>query len=373
MAETFRALGLMSGTSLDGIDAALIATDGERVAELGPSRTFPYAEEDRKLLRRALQDAAGLTERGARPGALAEAEAMVTRRHAEAVEAFLAGEGAAGHAPDVVGFHGQTVFHDPARQLTVQIGDGQALSDRLGLAVVWDFRADDVAAGGQGAPLAPVYHRALFETGGLTGPVAFLNIGGVANVTYVDAAGGLIAFDTGPGNALLDDWMQARRGLPFDKAGAFAAGGTPSETVLAALLAHPYFFAPPPKSLDRNDFSGAPLAGLSDADGAATLLHLTARSVAAALAHLPAPPQAWLVCGGGRHNCTMMQALSASLAPAPVQPVEALGYDGDAVEAQAFAFMAVRSLRGLPLTFPGTTGVAKPLSGGRPSRPKAGP
>jgi anhydro-N-acetylmuramic acid kinase len=284
------------------------------------------------------------------------------------VENFISDAGLARDEVDLVGFHGQTVFHDPARALTVQIGDGQSLADRLRLPVVWDMRADDMAAGGQGAPLAPVFHRALADTAGLVGPVLFLNLGGVANVTWVGAKGELVAFDTGPGNGLLDDWMMARRGLPFDKDGGLAATGAAALAVLDDLLGHSYFALPPPKSLDRNTFSSAALSGLSDADGAATLLHFTGRSIAASLRLLPSPPRACYASGGGRMNGELMRVLSELLG-APVERLEALGFDGDATEAQAFAFLAVRAIERLPLTFPLTTGVAEPMTGGRFSRP----
>ena len=364
------AIGLMSGTSLDGVDVALLLTDGERIAEFGPARTYLYSEEDRIVLRQASKDALALTDRTARPGVLGEAEALVTRRHAEAVEAFMAAQAISAATVDLVGFHGQTVLHDPARRLTVQIGDGQALADRLSVAVAWDFRSEDVAAGGQGAPLAPVFHRALAVTAGLAGPLVFLNLGGVANVTYVGADGELLAFDTGPGNGLLDDWMLERTGRPFDANGRLAASGRASPAMLDALLAHSYFALPPPKSLDRNTFSTASLSELSDSDGAATLLRFSALAVKAAMAHLPRPPSAWYACGGGRHNAELMRVLAETL-PAPVRLLEALGFDGDATEAQAFAFLGVRAADRKPLTFPTTTGVAEPLTGGNLSIPKS--
>jgi anhydro-N-acetylmuramic acid kinase len=245
----------MSGTSLDGIDVALLDTDGERIAAFGPARTFPYAAEDRQLLRRAFEDARKLVDRAARPGALADAEKLITQRHAEAVEAFFASERIERRDIDLVGFHGQTVFHDPARALTVQIGDGEALADLLGISVVWDFRAADVAAGGQGAPLAPVFHPALARTAGVDLPTIFLNIGGVANVTFIGRGEVLIAFDTGPGNGLLDDWTLKHTGKPFDADGRLAASGVASEEILGELLANPYFKQPVPKSLDRDAFS----------------------------------------------------------------------------------------------------------------------
>jgi len=362
----------MSGTSLDGVDVALLVTDGDRIADFGRAHTFPYAEADRTILRRAYEEARSLTHRAARPGVLAEAETLVTIRHAEAVEAFLEATGTKRADIDIVGFHGQTVFHNPQKGLTVQIGDGGELAERLSIPVAWDFRAADVAAGGQGAPLAPVFHRALADTAKAERPVAFLNIGGVANVTYVGPGDELIAFDTGPGNGLLDDWTLARTGKPFDADGALAASGKPSRQILDRMLTHNYFAIPPPKSLDRQAFSVAPLAAISDADGAATLTHFSAVSIGNARQFLPEPPRAWYASGGGRHNSELMRLVREVLGSAPVLPLEALGFNGDATEAQAFAFLAVRTLDDLPFSFPMTTGVAAPLAGGRISRPGLG-
>ena len=358
----------MSGTSLDGVDVALIETDGEMIAAFGPARTYPYVEDDRQIFRKAFEEARRLSDRTARPGVLAEAEELVTLRHAEAVVTFRAQEKV--HHADIVGFHGQTVFHDPARALTVQIGDGQRLADRLGIPVIWDFRARDMAAGGQGAPLAPVFHRALADTAGLERPVMFLNIGGVANITYVGPGDELIAFDTGPGNGLLDDWTRSHTGRPFDTDGQLAASGNASDATLASLLNHPYFKLPPPKSLDRDAFPLTPLTSLSDADGAATLLQFTVRTIAASLAHLPARPRACYVSGGGRHNIEMMRLIAGALEGIDLKPLSDLGFDPDATEAQAFAFLAVRSVDRKPLSFPMTTGVPEPMCGGRLSRPK---
>jgi len=360
----------MSGTSLDGVDVALLATDGEVVQEFGPSLTVPYSEEDRRILRRAAEAAATLTDRMARPGVLAEAEELVTARHADAVEAFLRAQGVSRSNVDIVGFHGQTVFHDPARRLTVQIGNGQQLADRLQLPVAWDMRADDMEAGGQGAPLAPVFHRALAVTKDVPTPLVLLNLGGVANLTYVGPDGALLAFDTGPGNGMLDDWVREKTGRPFDEDGALAAEGTPSTEALEGFLAHGYFAQRPPKSLDRNAFALAPLAPLSPEDGAATLLQFSTLTVAAARRFLPQAPLAWYVCGGGRHNSILMEALGEALGGTTIQPIDVLGVDGDAIEAQAFAFLAVRTLDRLPLTLPETTGVAFPCPGGRLSLPK---
>ncbi|GIX08755.1 anhydro-N-acetylmuramic acid kinase [Elioraea sp.] len=361
-------LGLMSGTSLDGVDAALVETDGEGVARPGASLTLPYDAALRGRLRGLLDRAETLARDDPE---LAEAERALTDRHAEAVAALLARAGVAARAVVALGFHGQTILHRPERRLTWQIGDAARLAQATGIAVVHDFRSADVAAGGQGAPLAPLWHAAL--AGGLARPLAVLNLGGVGNVTWIGADGVVLACDTGPGNGPLDDWVAGRAGVPYDEGGRIAAAGRVAVAVLARLMAHPFFAVPPPKSLDRLDFAraleGSGLAALSTADGAATLAAFTAASVAAVRAHLPAPPLRWLVTGGGRHNAAIMGALRAALG-APVDPVEAVGWDGDALEAQAFAYLAARSLRGLPLSLPTTTGVPEPMPGGRVARPR---
>jgi anhydro-N-acetylmuramic acid kinase len=317
-------------------------------------------------LRRALADGASLTDRRARPGALAQAEALVTGAHAEAVEDFLQRYRIARDDVDVIGFHGQTVLHRPEAGLTVQIGDGLALAVRLGRPVVCDFRAADVAAGGQGAPLVPVFHRAMVAMIDRPRPLAVLNIGGVANVTYVDGVAPPIACDTGPGNALIDDFMRTRTGEPYDRNGDAAAGGRPDEVFIARVLDDPFFDAPPPKSLDRNAFAFTQigLPEFSVADGAATLAALTVAAVKRTVGRLPAAPRAWVVSGGGARNRTLMRMLAEALAPASVEAADHVGWSADALEAQAFAYLAVRSLRGLPITFPTTTGVARALTGG---------
>jgi anhydro-N-acetylmuramic acid kinase len=360
-----RAIGLMSGTSLDGVDVALIETDGERIARFGPTGYRPYADGEQALLRKALEQGARLTERTARPGVLAQADAFVTRVHAETVETFLATEHIDKASVAIVGFHGQTVLHRPAARLTVQIGDGTALARRLELPVAYDFRAADVAAGGQGAPLVPAFHQALARDLKRAHPIAVLNVGGVANVTFVDG-GDPIACDTGPGNALIDDFMRARTGAPLDRDGDQAAKGRVDEVFVARVLADGFFGLPYPKSLDRNAFAFANI-GLPDfsvADGAATLSALTAASVARIVPHLPAAPRAWIVAGGGARNPTLMRMLAERLKPATVETADAVGWSSQSIEAQAFAYLAVRCMRGLPLTFPATTGVAQPLPGG---------
>jgi anhydro-N-acetylmuramic acid kinase len=378
MSKTLRAIGLMSGTSIDGIDVALIETDGEDAVQRGPSATFAYDAAFRGRLAAAIDDARGLSDRCARPGRLGDVERELTARHATAVEHFLAGQRLASADIDVIGFHGQTVLHVPgtrsfatlpdarvmtvAPTLTVQIGDGAELARRTGIDVVCDVRAADAAAGGQGAPLVPVYHRAMAARLPLR-PVAVVNVGGVGNVTWIGRDGTLIAFDTGPGNALIDDWMLRQTGKAVDADGAMAAGGKVDASALNALLMSPYFGRVPPKSLDRNAFAMDPVLRLSVADGAATLTAFTAASLARAREHFPEQPRAWVICGGGRRNRTLMSMIAAEVESAVV-PAEAAGFDGDAVEAEAWAYLAVRSLRGLPITFPGTTGVAAPTCGG---------
>ncbi len=353
--RSLTAIGLMSGTSADGIDAALIETDGARVQATGAFVCVPYSDDVRSqvLELMAQPDLAEF-------GPVAVLEAAITEAHADAVRALLEVAGLDASAIDVIGFHGQTVLHRPERRYTRQLGDGKALAEALGVPVVNRFRHADVASGGQGAPLVLLFHAAL--AGDLPGPLAVLNLGGVANVTYLDGAD-ILAFDTGPANALIDDWVRRHTGAAYDAGGAVAASGIADAGVLAGMLANPYFDRLPPKSLDRNDFPTGALAGLSCADGAATLAAFTAHSVARAGAHFPKKPVRWLVAGGGRHNATLMRLLRDALA-VPVEPVEAVGWNGDALEAQAFGFLAVRSLRGLPLSVPSTTGVPHPMPGG---------
>ncbi|MGQ3672588.1 anhydro-N-acetylmuramic acid kinase [Xanthobacter sp. TB0136] len=370
-----RVIGLMSGTSMDGVDAALIDTDGEAVFWLGPSITLPYDAQTRALLVQAMEDAQGVNERTSRPGALAGAEQRMTDVHEEAVRALLASLRLSPADIDAVGFHGQTVIHRPDVRLTVQIGEGQRLASALGVPVVADFRAADVAAGGQGAPLVPVFHAALAAALGGEGrwPLAVLNVGGVANVTVLSPDTSPVACDTGPGNALLDDFMMARTGRPYDEDGAMAARGQVDEALLALWLDHSFFGQGAPKSLDRNAFrafiaSRGSTDHLSLEDGAATLTALTAATVARFVDHLPQAPRRWIIAGGGARNPTLCAMLGTRLG-VKVEPAESVGWSADALEAHAFGFLAARSLRGLPLTFPSTTGVPEPLSGGVCFRP----
>jgi anhydro-N-acetylmuramic acid kinase len=362
MGKIMRAIGLMSGTSMDGIDVALIDTDGGDVVERGPAQSFLYDPGFKDSLRGAVAAARGLSDRESRPGILADAERNLTAHHASAVNVFLKQHGLQGREIDLVGFHGHTVLHAPERRLTVQIGDGPSLAAAIGIDVVYDLRAADAAAGGEGAPLAPVYHRALAAKLPER-PVVVLNIGGVANVTWIGRGGELLAFDTGPGNAMIDDWMQRCRGVSRDEDGALAAAGRVHDDYVMQYLRHSYFGEPPPKSLDRNAFLLELVEGLSPADGAATLTAFTATSIARAREHFPEQPKLWVVSGGGRRNKTLM-AMIAERVESAVAPAEAAGMDGDALEAEAWAYLAVRSLKGLPITFPGTTGVPRPLTGG---------
>lgn len=356
------ALGTMSGTSLDGVDAAMVKTDGHRIQAFGPAAYRPYSPQEQATLRAAL---------GQWPGGpdVAAAAEVIENAHAELLSRFSGAE--------LLGFHGQTLAHDPAGLGTHQCGSGAFLAQALGLPTVWDFRSADVTLGGQGAPLAPFYHFALARFIGATEPLAFLNLGGVGNLTWIDPAapgpespGALLAFDTGPANAPINDLMLARLGLSHDAEGACAARGEADEDFVAAVLTDPWFDHPPPKSLDRNDFAGlvARLDGLSDQDAAATLTAVAAASVAAAQKHFPAPVSRILVTGGGRLNPSLMDELRRRI-PARIEPVETVGLDGDMLEAQAFAFLAVRVLRKMATSGPDTTGAPTLVGGGQISRP----
>jgi anhydro-N-acetylmuramic acid kinase len=351
------AIGVISGTSMDGIDVALIESDGRARLKTGPSATFPYPPAVAERLRAVVAD---LSEAQAPQ---LELERLVTDAHVAGVEAFLARCSIARDRVALVGLHGQTILHRPRAGLTRQLCDGARAAAALKIDVVSDFRSADVAAGGEGAPLAPVYHAAM--AAGLERPLMILNWGGVGNVTYLGVNEEIIAFDTGPANALIDDFLILRRGLEFDENGALGASGRVDAEALTTLMSDPYFDRAAPKSLDRNHFNAAAacVKRLSDADGAATLSAFTVESTAAALKHVPQASARWLVAGGGRRNPNLMRRLSQRL-QAKVEPIEAIGFDGDSVEAQCFAYCALRSRRGLPISFPTTTGVPKPMAGG---------
>ncbi|MBB3993894.1 anhydro-N-acetylmuramic acid kinase [Sulfitobacter undariae] len=355
------AAGAMSGTSLDGVDVAVLRTDGHDITDFGRSAYRDYTPEERKVI------AAGF---GLWSGEAVEAAAAVIEAaHLEILEGFK--------DVDLIGFHGQTLAHAPRQQGTLQVGNGAMLADELGVPVVWDFRSADVQLGGEGAPLAPFFHHACARYIGADAPVAFLNLGGVGNITWVDPSidqpqveGALLAFDTGPANAPVNDLMQERLGLAYDKDGAVARGGTVETGALELFLAEPYFARVPPKSLDRNDFAEmvALVRELSNADAAATLTAMCAAGVAEAMQHCPIPPSRVLVTGGGRRNPVLMQMLEVSL-DCPVVPIEEVGLDGDMLEAQAFAYLAVRVARGMPTSCAGTTGVRAAVGGGTVSVP----
>ncbi len=364
-----RAIGLMSGTSMDGIDIAAIETDGEYELKRLAHTFVPFSEAFRTLLRQAMTEAASLHERTARPGCLSETEAQLTHLHVIALKDFLATHNWRASDFAIAGFHGQTILHRPEHRLTVQLGDGQQLANEIGMPVAYDLRAADIAAGGQGAPLAPAYHLAMVQKMP-DRPVATVNIGGVANVTWIGRDGTLLAFDTGPGNSAIDDWMLRHTGTAQDENGTTASGGTVNQEQLDDFLSNPYFAKRPPKSLDRNAFDLTAIDELNLADGAATLTAFSALAIAKSRFHFPEEPTLWVVCGGGRRNKTLMSMLAAEVENAVV-PAEALGFDGDVVEAEAWAYLAVRTRKGLPLTYPGTTGVREPLSGGRIAEPRA--
>lgn len=363
------AVGLMTGTVLDGnIDVALLKTDGETIAEFGAYALKPYSRSIRDLLEQAQAEARIWNFEGPEPAVFAEAEEALTRAQSAAVRELVEESGLSMTEIGVVGFHGQTVLHraPQADRLgdTRQLGDGRLMSELLGTKVAYDFRTADIRAGGQGAPLAAVYHAALLRSADDSGNTAILNLGGVGNITWWDGGDALVAFDTGPANAPLNDFMKSRGLGEMDRDGALAAKGSVDEARLARLLQHPYLTAPYPKSLDRFDFTDAMADSLNDADGAATLTAFTTSAVGKALDILPRRPRRLAVSGGGRRNPTMMRML-VERAKVELVPVETLGWRGDAVEAECFAFLAVRVLRGLPISFPSTTGVPKPMTGGK--------
>ncbi len=363
--SVWRVLGLISGTSLDALDAAIIETDGREVIALGASGARVWREDERQAITAAIAAA----HKGRRQAAeIVRADEVITRAHCDFAAEFLRREGAV----DLIGMHGQTIYHAPAERRTLQLGSAVDLARHCGVPVVADFRAADVAAGGQGAPLAPLYHWALARKLGLTTPLAVANIGGVANITLIasEAESSLIAFDTGAGNGALDDWMAVKTGQPFDRDGRAAAAGKADQGIIGRWLSQPFFIAPPPKSLDRGDFSLEALleicpllAHLSVEDGAATLAGFTCRALVRALEFLPVLPRSLIITGGGRHNRAFMTLLKA-YSPCPVQSAEQAGMRGDSLEAEAFAYLAARTKRGLPITLPRTTGVRAPLGGG---------
>jgi anhydro-N-acetylmuramic acid kinase len=366
-------IGLMSGTSMDGIDVALLRTDGQGRVERGAFLGIAYEPAFREKLKQALQDATAIRERAERPGILAAVERELTERHAVAIDKFLEKNGLSASDIDIVGFHGQTVLHRPDEALTVQLGEGQLLADLTGIAVVSDMRANDMVHGGQGAPLVPAYHAALSE--GLDAPerpVCFVNIGGISNLTFIGRDGALMAFDSGPGNTLIDQWVEAQAGIPFDQGGMIGSEGQVIAELAESYLSQPFFTARTRRSLDRNDF--LPLRGdqAELADGARTLAYVAAAAIMTSAGHLPEQPGLYVIGGGGRLNAVLMSDLVRLAAErgAKVVSAEDAGLDGDAMEAEAWAYLAVRAMQGLPLTFPGTTGASAPVSGGSIHHPQ---
>lgn len=344
------AIGLMSGSSLDGIDAAVLRTNGESIQEYGPSLTLAYSQGMHNRLHRAVYK---------QSPDLAVLERDITLLHAQAVKALL--QQCTNLPIEVIGFHGQTVDHRPQEGISTQIGNGALLAQETGITVVNDFRRSDIALKGQGAPLVPLFHAAL--TPKSPKPVAVINIGGIANISWIDEQGKIAAFDTGPGNVLMNDWIkQHHPEKQYDEGGRHAAKGTVNAEILDYYLNHPYFSQPYPKSLDRNAFSLSPIAQLSLEDGAATLTELTARSIALAARYTPTPPKQWIFCGGGVHNTELVKRLRQNCGNVILS--HELGWDNDGLEAQAFAYFAVRRLKNLPLTFPETTGCMRPVTGG---------
>ncbi|UZF92255.1 anhydro-N-acetylmuramic acid kinase [Bosea sp. NBC_00550] len=363
-ATSLTAIGVISGTSMDAIDVSLVTSDGRDAVSFGAGASYPYRDETRRALQAVIADAERAS---AEP--LAELEAAVTTDHLAAIRSYVADHRLDWAGIDLIGLHGQTIYHRPERRFTRQLIDGQAVADALGIPAVDRFRHADVAAGGEGAPFAPLYHRALAQR--LEQPVMVLNLGGVGNVTYIDGDT-VIAFDTGPASAILDDFVLRRLGRPYDADGALARSGRVHDDLVAGFMANPFFDRPAPKSLDRNDFHrrAQVVEGLSNADGAATLSAFTIESLIVALRHVPRPPKRWLVGGGGRLNRHFMTRLGERLG-VPVEPVETVGWNGDALEAQIFAYFAIRSVKGLPLSLPSTTGVPQPMAGGELHQPAA--
>lgn len=369
-----KSLGLMSGTSMDGVDLAILETDGHTIQAFGPTLFHPYTETERQTLRQALKDAPQIkspAQRASRPGSLSDAEDIVMTAHIRAIHMFLQKHSLNIVEIDCIGFHGQTVLHRPQIALTVQLGDGEKLAAEFQTPVVYDFRQNDVSQGGQGAPFAPVYHRALTKYANIDLPLAIVNLGGVANITWIgayeDNANAFLAFDTGPASALLDDWTYQHTGEPMDKNGAYAKAGHVNAPALKIMLQDRFFQVAPPKSLDRQDFSLSYVEGLSLQDGAATLTAFTAESLARSLEYMSAAPKLWVLTGGGTYNAHLCEVIKQTLEKTGgchVKRAQDLGWQADFIEAQAFAYMAVRSIQNLPISFPGTTGVPQPLTGG---------
>ena len=368
-----RVLGFMTGTSLDAVDMAVVETDGEEITGLGPAGEKKLDPGARALVERAIGDALRLKPGDPIPASFAPAAAAIAAEHVAAGEAFMIEHRLLPQDLDVIGLQGQTVLHAPPGPdrpagRTIQLIDAQAVASGLGVPTVYDLRSDDVAAGGQGAPLAPVYHAALVRYSNLHVPTAVLNLGGVANVTLVKADGSLEAFDTGPANGMIDQLVQERTGQRFDEDGRLARAGEVQERILNAYLGDPYFAIRGPKSLDRFDFSLSRVVSLSLENAAATLTAFAAEAVWRGLQLCSEVPLRLVVTGGGRHNPVLMAAIRERVA-LPVLTAEDVDWRGDSIEAEAFAYLGARAYLGLSISFPGTTGVPQPMTGGRVALP----
>lgn len=363
MSKVYTVLGLMSGTSLDGIDMAIIYTDGRTIHDLDVFGTVPFTVEDRQDLQMITEKAGQWNFDGPAPNIFGAGEELVDRVHVQAIEAFLQREGIPNLNIDLIGYHGQTILHDATRGKTLQLGDGQRLANQFGAPCVYDFRSEDVLKGGQGAPLAPIYHKALVNWSQLDGVTAVLNLGGVGNISIIEGDN-LLASDTGPANGPLDSFL-AERGVGLDDRGSVSQSGLVDFGTVDQWLSRPFFKRRWPRSADRHDFDvWDDLKDQSIEDGAATLCAFTAHSVVRTLADMDARPERLIVCGGGRHNRTIMTLLGLETG-VPVYPSERFGWDSDAIEAQAFGYLAARVVEGLPNSFPTTTGVSEPVIGGR--------
>ncbi len=368
-----KVLGFMTGTSLDGVDMAILETDGETQLTFGPWAEMPMPVETRSLLERTIKAALAWPRGEAEPAIFHEARRAIVECHFRAASEFLTRNGLSFSDFDVLGAHGQTVLHERPKAgikgRTIQLFDGQAFADMTGVPVVCDFRQADIEAGGEAAPLMPVYHQALVQNAELDLPLVVINLGGVANITAISDKG-LVAMDTGPANGLMDQWMRRHDRGDFDHEGRIAASGEVHDDIVSVYMAHDYFKAAAPKSLDRYDFNLQAIENLSFEDGLATLSAFTLQSLLAGIALTGVTPETLILAGGGRHNRHLVKQLKSALAPAEVLLAEDLNWRGGALEAEGFAYMAVRSLKGLPISFPGTTGVKAPLTGGKVSYPK---
>ena len=361
--KIYRAIGLMSGTSMDGNDAALLETDGYHSIKVIDYIERPH-EENLKALLKACDGKQDRT-----TSEMRAAEQVFSDSQIPLINELLERNALSASDIDVIGFHGQTTFHQPAEKTSVQLGDGQILATKTGIKTIYNFRQADMDAGGQGAPLIPIYHQALLKSKSMNLPIAIVNIGGVSNLTWIDGTASLIGFDTGPGNALIDDWVSAHTDQAFDDGGKIAAEGRVNDAIVEQFLTHPYLKKNYPKSLDRNAFADLSVNDLNLEDGAATLMEITARSISIGIHACPKKPSAIYIAGGGRYNTALLNRLH-SITNLPVHDINKTGLNGDSIEAEGFAYMAVRTLLNEPISFPQTTGCRAPTVGGTIVQPE---